>query len=510
MKWFSGNLYVKTSLWMLLNLMLLGLLGVLGASYMLLETGSDGVLPASLFSARSDGVLRVISSNLQYRPVREWMGLLRPHAEKLPVTMHFATLDTESIIDDSIPDKMTVQAKGLPRATYTFCPEPEVMFWDPMGNSLFASKNSNAEYGLPPVPPALFRITSGPLRFWLGRIMYIPDNNRQIHTVLVALESDSLTGHGLFFDLSSILLQLVMILGISFLWWLPFIRHISRPLRRMAIYAEEVEEDNFANVDRPFLVGKEFSGERRDEVGRLGHALASMIRHMHQTITGQGQFIRYVAHELNTPIAKAQMNLGVLECMLEGKSRDRVLSVQANIKKLSVLTDEVLTYLTAKASIGKPEKAWHNCREILESAALSCTGNGNVVIEAPENLCIFTDHHYAQRALGNLLRNAFAYAAESGPVTLSAKQIGNEVCIAVTDNGPGVPEEDMPSLTEAFFRGRAALTHPGGTGLGLSIVKYCTEACGGRMEYGNLKGQSGFEVRLYFPREKGEGECAAF
>ena len=503
MSWFSGNLYVKTTLWMLLNLLLLGVLGVLAAGYMLLETGYDGILPASLFSARSDSVLRVISSNLQYRPAGEWMGLLRPHAEKLPVKLHVATLDTETIVNGDIPEKMAAQAKGLPRATYTFCPEPEVLFWDPMGNSMFASRQGNAEYGLPPVPPALFRITSGPLRFWLGRVMYIPDHNRQIHTVLVALESDSLTGRGLFFDMRSILLQIAAILGISFFWWLPFIQHISHPLRRMAIYAEEVEKDNFANVERPFLREKDFSGKRRDEVGRLGHALTSMIRHMHQTITGQSQFIRYVAHELNTPMAKAQMNLGVLECMLEGKAKERVLNVQAHIKKLSVLTDEVLTYLTARASIGRPDKQHFNAREFMESMAHAFARDGSVIVQAPENLCIFTDRRYLQRSLGNLLRNAFAYASDGGPVVLSAMEASGEVCIAVSDSGPGVSESDLPSLTEAFYRGRAAMTHPGGTGLGLSIVKDCTEACGGRMEYGNRRG-GGFEVRLYFPQDAGE------
>ncbi len=504
MRWISGNLYVKISLWMLLNLLLLGVLGALAAGYMLLETGHDGVLPASLFSTRSDSVLRVISSNLQYRPAREWMGLLRPHAENLPVKLHVETLDTETIVNQDIPDKMTAQAKGLPRATYTFCPEPEVMFWDPMGKSLFASRQDNAEYGLPPVPPALFRITSDPVRFWLGRVMYIPDNNRQIHTVLIALESDSPTGHGLFFDMRSILMQLAAILGISFLWWLPFIQHISHPLRRMARYAEEVEKDNFANVERPFLNDAEFTGKRRDEVGRLGHALASMISHMHRTITGQSQFIRYVAHELNTPMAKAQMNLGVLECMLEGKARERVLNVQTHIRKLGVLTEEVLTYLTAKASIDKPEKAWCNAREILAATAQACAKDGGILIEAPEDLCIFTDRRYLQRSLGNLLRNALAYASGCGPVVLSANACSGEVCIAVSDSGPGVPQEDLPSLTEAFYRGQAAMTHPGGTGLGLCIVKYCTEACGGRMEYGNRE-QGGFEVRLYFPME--EGEC---
>ena len=500
MRFVSGSLYVKTILWMLLNLLLLAVLGVAVAGYAMLGAGYDGVLPASLFSARSDSVLRVVSANLQYRPVREWMTLVKPHAERLPVRMHFETLDTESILDGGIPDKMVAQAKALPRATYTFCPEPEVMLWDSMGSSLFMDKHSNAEYGLPPVPPALFRHTSEPSRFWLGRIMYIPDNNRQIHTVLVALESESPDGNGLFFDIKFLLVQVAAILGVSFLWWIPFVRHLSRPLRRMARYAEEVEADRFANIDRPFLKERDFTGARMDEIGRLGHALASLTRRMNQTITGQGQFIRYVAHELNTPIAKAQMHLGVLECTVDEANQSRVQKIQGHIKRLSILTDEVLSYLQAKASMNNPKKDWFNVRDFLELVVQNVARGQNVKILSPAALCLFTDRTYLYRSVSNLLRNAVHYAG-SGPIILSAGQAGQEICVAVSDSGPGVPEEDLSSLTEAFFRGHAALTHPGGTGLGLSIVKYCTESCGGRMEYGNRE-SGGFEVRLFFPGEK--------
>jgi two-component system sensor histidine kinase CpxA len=110
--------------------------------------------------------------------------------------------------------------------------------------------------------------------------------------VLVALESEYPDGSGLFFDFKFLLIQVAAILGVSFLWWIPFVSHLSRPLRRMARYAEEVEADRFANIDRPFLKQRDFTGARKDEIERLGHALASLTRRMNQTITGQGQFIR--------------------------------------------------------------------------------------------------------------------------------------------------------------------------------------------------------------------------
>ena len=110
------NLYVKIILWMLLNLVLLAVLGCGVSWYVMTGKGYDGVLPASLFSTRADSALRVISANLQYRSVLEWEELLEPHARRLPVRVHVQSLDTESIRDPAIPDRMVEQAKKLPRA----------------------------------------------------------------------------------------------------------------------------------------------------------------------------------------------------------------------------------------------------------------------------------------------------------------------------------------------------------------------------------------------------------
>lgn len=497
----SCNLYVKIILWMLLNLVLLVVLGCGISCYVMMGRGYDGVLPASLFSTRADSALRVISANLQYRSVLEWEELLVPHARRLPVQVHIHSLDTESIRDGHIPDKMVQQARTLPRAIYSFCPAPEVMFWDPMGSTMFAGKDSNVEYGLPPVPPALFRHTSSPSRYWLGRVMYIPDCNRQIHTVLVVMESDTVDGHGLFFDFNALCCLVAAVLGVSFLWWLPFVRHLSRPLRRMAKYAEDVEFESFSWVDRPFLHDRDFSGARKDEIGRVGYALASMTQRMNRMLTGQRQFIRYVAHELNTPLAKAQMGLGVLECKLNGDERIRVQQVLKHIKRLSVLTEEVLAYLQAKASMTTPKEVSIDLCSFLSSIVQSEAPDEDVHVEVKQGHWLCTDRDYLQRIVSNVLRNALHYAGEYGPVIIRAEKRDSETVISVVDRGPGVREEDLESLCEPFFRGHAAATHPGGTGLGLSIVKYCIEVCGGRMEYGNLQ-PCGFSVRLHFPFKK--------
>ena len=495
------SLYSKIALWLVLNLVLLVVLGVGIGWYVLLGNG-NGLVPAHLFSSNIENSFRLISVNLQYRSVFTWQKLLKQYDRGDALRFHLRSLETGVLYDDCIPDEVIRAAKGIPKSTFTLCPDPDVPLWDSLRGGFFDTQQKNMEAGLPPIPPAIFLRTESPTRYWYGRILYIPDKNQQLHYVLLALETDSFYGYGLFFEFKGVLLVILAVLGVSCLWWWPFVRHLSRPLLKMVHYAEQVEMDNFVCLDKALSESKTFSGERRDEIGRLGHAFMSMTRRVGMLISGQSQFIRHIAHELNSPLARTQIGLAVLEERLEGKPRERVRRIMKDIDRLSVLTDEVLSYLQAKASLGTPKQERVYLCPFLSSLVRREAPDADVHVFADKDAWVWVDKDYLRRIVINLLRNAVAYAGDAGPVVVSVREEPGEVCITIRDKGPGVPEQDLPLLLEPFYRGKASLTHPGGSGLGLSIVKYCMEACGGRIEYGNAE-PSGFQVALFFPKGKG-------
>ncbi len=84
------------------------------------------------------------------------------------------------------------------------------------------------------------------------------------------------------------------------------------------------------------------------------------------------------------------------------------------------------------------------------------------------------------RALDNLVENAIKYTSPGGRVTVSAGCQQSEVIVSVTDNGPGISEQDLPRVFEKFFRAREHQDHTG-TGLGLAIVRSIVERHGGRV-----------------------------
>jgi signal transduction histidine kinase len=103
-----------------------------------------------------------------------------------------------------------------------------------------------------------------------------------------------------------------------------------------------------------------------------------------------------------------------------------------------------------------------------------------------------------RQILVNLLTNAHEYSPEGASIEVSAKAIDAEVEIAVTDDGPGIPESQLNHIFERFVRGDAGLTQRvGGTGLGLAISKSLVELHGGALEVESTPGiGSRFSFRL--------------
>jgi signal transduction histidine kinase len=103
-----------------------------------------------------------------------------------------------------------------------------------------------------------------------------------------------------------------------------------------------------------------------------------------------------------------------------------------------------------------------------------------------------------RQILVNLLTNAHEYSPEGATIGVTARLIGAEVEIAVTDDGPGIPEAQQDLIFDRFTRGEAGLTQRvGGTGLGLAISKSLVELHGGRLEVDSTPGVgSSFRFRL--------------
>ncbi len=113
------------------------------------------------------------------------------------------------------------------------------------------------------------------------------------------------------------------------------------------------------------------------------------------------------------------------------------------------------------------------------SESLECLDASRVRVDVPPALPpAHTDPALLERVLLNLIGNALKYSA--GEVRVNAASLGPDLCVSVSDAGPGIPPEDLPHIFERYYRGRHG--HPSdGLGLGLFIVRMLVEANGGRV-----------------------------
>jgi signal transduction histidine kinase len=106
------------------------------------------------------------------------------------------------------------------------------------------------------------------------------------------------------------------------------------------------------------------------------------------------------------------------------------------------------------------------------------------------------------QVLSNLLTNAHKYAPEGARVRLTATQVGKEVEFAVSDNGPGLQQEELDHVFERFWRAQSGETQAvGGTGLGLAIAKSLVELHGGAISATSTPGK-GATFRFVLPIAK--------
>lgn len=200
----------------------------------------------------------------------------------------------------------------------------------------------------------------------------------------------------------------------------------------------------------------------------------------------RADFIANASHEIKTPLASL---LGFIETLQgaarhDEAARDRFLAIMAKqAQRMARLIDNLmsLSRVEMRAHL-KPQDAVI----IGDLVAQACdalepmAAEANIEVEVHSSVsgaAVLGDRDELMQVFINLLHNSIKYGRRGGAVQVSLQRLqlgaGQAIEIAVEDNGPGIPRQHLPRLTERFYRvpGKVAL-EKGGTGLGLAIVKH--------------------------------------
>lgn len=220
------------------------------------------------------------------------------------------------------------------------------------------------------------------------------------------------------------------------------------------------------------------------------------------------EFVANVSHELRTPLTIIKGFAETLiddEATLEPKVRQRFTEkILNNAERLHVLVEDLLTLSRLESRPDQIETVEQPLAPLLQEVAENYRSRLDPstqrievqVDEAVGNVSF--DRYRMHQVLDNFIENVFRYAPEFTRIRLEvvAEPEAGMVRCSVIDDGPGIPEKDLPHLFERFYRvdkGRSRET--GGTGLGLSIVKHIVLLHGGTVE---AKSRIGEGTRMSF------------
>jgi signal transduction histidine kinase len=234
-------------------------------------------------------------------------------------------------------------------------------------------------------------------------------------------------------------------------------------------------------------------GRSRDEFRTLTDAFNQMVGRVRDMIRARDRLLLDVSHELRSPLTRLKVALELLPDV-EKKAR-----MAADLAEMEMMIGELLELERLRDSRGI-RTSRQNVVPILEDVARNYHDRPPTVrVTAAPEIVADVDADRMRTVVRNLLENAVKYSVpDSRAVEVSVTQNGERVVIRVTDDGPGIPEGDIPSLFEPFFRvDRSRSKQTGGYGLGLSIARRIVEAHGGTITVqNNPKRGASFVVTL--------------
>lgn len=265
--------------------------------------------------------------------------------------------------------------------------------------------------------------------------------------------------------------------------------------------------------------------ERTQALAAERDVVARQATRLGQLAEARSQFMAGISHELRTPLT---LILGPLQDVYEERlgqlpqaARHEVATSLRNAERLRRLVDRLLGHARSEAALSRLQ-----CREhelvgfvtamIDELRPLAARRDTGIRVALPDAAVpVWIDSFQFESVLINLVANAIKYTPEGSEVQVSLcdDEGGNDaIVLAVRDNGPGIPDSDLPHLFERFYRGSdSGQSAEGGFGLGLALVHEVVERHGGRIDVATGVQGTTFSVHLQRGRDHLRAEdLAAF
>jgi signal transduction histidine kinase len=243
-----------------------------------------------------------------------------------------------------------------------------------------------------------------------------------------------------------------------------------------------------------------------DELHALAVTFNDLLDRLHHSLAQQRDFVADAGHELRTPLAimAAELELADRPHRTPAELREAIATTRSEVERLRTLAEDLLLLATEEGALPDLSSAV-DLREVVAAAVTARQGiadRAGVTLQAvlPLSAPVAGEAAALRRAVDNVLSNALDHTPAGGTVSLELYPAGaGEVCLEVSDTGPGFPPEFLPHAFDRFRRAQTARTSVTSTGLGLAIVAAVVRAHGGTVAAKNRVPGPGAAVSITLP-----------
>lgn len=252
--------------------------------------------------------------------------------------------------------------------------------------------------------------------------------------------------------------------------------------------------------------------ESRDEAGELAHQFNQMAQRLEEsfaTISADRdrlrQFVADVSHEVRTPLTALRTFNELLQngAGENPATRQDFLAESARqIERLDWLTQNLLDLSRLDSGLTpiahQRSDLAETIRRAVETSRPAASAKDVDLVYDTQHVVVDHDPPRLEQALNNVIGNAIKFSPPGGTVRVRAGVTGRQAVVEVSDQGPGIPPDEIEHIFERFYRGKEANRSGSGSGLGLAIARAIMEAHGGSISVQSTPGH-GTTMRLTLP-----------
>ena len=295
------------------------------------------------------------------------------------------------------------------------------------------------------------------------------------------------------------LIPAAVLLAIGGSWLL--VRSSLQPVKDITAAARQIGDESIDQrlpVERPDEIG-ELAMTFNDLLARLEIALAERDEALEQ----QRRFLADASHELRTPLTAIRGYARMLnDWALDDPAvaRESIEAIDRNATRMTRLVEQLLQLARGNDLDLTPSLAHTDVAELVRGAARDAeriaADDVSLIVTTSETAWAEVDAMQIRQVIDILLDNALKHTPEGGAVEIGVTGSPGMVAIAVSDSGPGIPEDQLPYIFDRFYRADPSRSTPG-AGLGLAIAKQIVARHGGSLTAGNdPSGGARFTFRL--------------